>query len=247
MAYLPIITAVISGLLVWVLGRWNTNREERKQEKKRLNRLLYNMLELKHWVDKEISAEPFVTKAMEQMCVTIKAIEPERTDAELSEMFTVIAAGIKRAIFKQPQLPRLEQNISEIVRDYSEIDPFFAYDLTGKYQLTENLELMKDYLNGVIPEDMELPDATAFMNQLMRPTFLGELQKDLIIHLPQIAGMIGPETLETVRKNHLNTKVPVNTADLERYCREMIPQLIAAANALAEQQPSENHLSLPDE
>jgi hypothetical protein len=40
-------------------GGWSANKDERKQEKKRLNRHLYNMLELKHGVDKEISAEPF--------------------------------------------------------------------------------------------------------------------------------------------------------------------------------------------
>ncbi|OKS84811.1 hypothetical protein [Mucilaginibacter polytrichastri] len=41
MVYLPIITAIISGLLVWALGRWNANKDERKQEKKRLSRLQY--------------------------------------------------------------------------------------------------------------------------------------------------------------------------------------------------------------
>ena len=39
-------------------------------------------------------------------------------------MAGLISAGMKRVIFKEPQLFRLEQNIAEVVRDYSEIDPF---------------------------------------------------------------------------------------------------------------------------
>lgn len=54
MIYLPLFTSLISGLLGWFLGRLNTSKEDRKQEIKRLNRLLYNMLQLKMWV--------FVTK-----------------------------------------------------------------------------------------------------------------------------------------------------------------------------------------
>lgn len=129
MVYLPIITAIISSLLVWALGRWNANKDERKQEKKRLNRLLYNMLELKHWVDNEICVEPFIARYMEKMTAAIKTLDPEMTEAEIAEMAGLISARMKRVIFKQPQLFRLEQNIAEIVRDYSEIDPFFAYNL----------------------------------------------------------------------------------------------------------------------
>jgi hypothetical protein len=237
MIYLPIITAIISGLLVWALGRWNASKDEHKQEKKRLNRLLYNMLELKHWVDKEVSAEPFITCYMEKMTVAIQIAVPDKSQAELAEMSAIISSGIKRVIFKQPQLSRLEQNITEIVRDYSEIDPFFAFDLTGKYQLTENLELMKEYLTGVVPGDVDMPDATAFMNQLLRPTMLADLQRDLIKHLPQIAGMISDNTLAMVNKNHLSSKAEIDEAELEKYVRDMIPRLIASAALFAEQLP----------
>jgi hypothetical protein len=247
MVYLPIITAIISGLLVWALGRWNASKDEHKQEKKRLNRLLYNMLELKHWIDKEISAEPFITRYMEKMTAAIKTFDPDKTEAEIREMTGLIAAGIKRLIFKQPQLPRLEQNIAEIVRDYSEIDPFFAYDLTGKYQLTENLGLVKEYLAGVIPEEVDMLEATAFMNQLLRPTMLADLQRDLITHLPQIANLISAHTLETINENHLGQKAEIDEDELEKYCQEMIPRLIASAASFAEQQPVQNPLSLSDE
>jgi hypothetical protein len=247
MIYLPIITAIISGLLVWALGRWNANKDEHKQEKKRLNRLLYNMLELKHWVDKEISAEPFIARYMGKMTAAIKTLDPEKTEAEIVEMAGLISAGIKRVIFKQPQLPRLEQNIAEIVRDYSEINPFFAFDLTGKYQLTENLELMKEYLVGVVPEDIDMPEATAFMNQLLRPTMLADLQRDLITHLPQIAKMINDHTLKMINENHLSQKAEIDEGELENYCQEMIPRLMASVASLAEQQPAQNPLSLPDE
>ncbi|PWK68281.1 hypothetical protein LX99_04805 [Mucilaginibacter oryzae] len=237
MVYLPIITAIISGLLVWALGRWNASKDEHKQEKKRLNRLLYNMLELKHWVDKELSAEPFIAGYMEKMMATILVAAPDKSQAELAEMTAIISAGIKRVILKQPQLPRLEQHIAEIVRDYSEIDPFFAYDLTGKYQLTENLELMKEYLTGVVPQDVDMPEATAFMNQLMCPTMLADLQRDLIVHLPQIAGMINDRALSIVNENHLSSKAEIDEAGLENYIQETMPRLIASVRIFAEQQP----------
>ncbi|OKS84810.1 hypothetical protein [Mucilaginibacter polytrichastri] len=196
------------------------------------------MLELKHWVDKEISVEPFIARYIEKMTAAIKTLDPERTEAEIAEMAGLISAGIKRVIFKQPQLFRLEQNIAEIVHDYSEIDPFFAYDLTGKYQLTENLELMKEYLTGVVPEDSDMPEATAFMNQLLRPTMLADLQRDLITHLPQIAKMINDHTLKTINENHLSQKAEIDEDGLENYCEEMIPRLMASVASLAEQQPA---------
>lgn len=240
MTYLPILTAVVSGLLVWLLGRFNTHKEDRKQEIKRLNRLLYNLLELKHWIDKEISADAFIAEYAEKMIAAIAAIDESRSEEQLSELKMILASGIKRVIVKQPQLQRLEQNINEIVKDYSEIDPFFAYDLTGKYQLTENLAFIKDSIGDIVPGAELIPNASLFMGQLIRPSLLADLQQDLVHHLPQIAAMINKKALTRVKKEYLSTVVPIDSAAIDTYCRDMLPNLINSASQFAEQEIVEN-------
>jgi hypothetical protein len=235
MIYLPIITALVSGFLVWALGRWSVRKEERKQENKKLNRLLYNILELKHWVDKEINAEAFTKMYSAKMVEAMKTHVPELPEEVLAEMTNVTTSGIKQLILKQPQLLRLEQNIAEIVRDYSEIDPFFAYDLTGKYQLTEYMENMKSFIGNIVPENIDLSEATTFANQLLRPAMLEDLQKDLVIHLPQIARMIGAKTAQKVLKDHLSSKTEIDEEALNDYCQKMLPQLVSSAKAMSDQ------------
>ena len=228
MNFLSFAGTILAGLLGWCYGRLNVRSEEKKQQQKRLKRLLYNMLELKNWVDRMIGAEAVTIRYRERMIAGIAARYPEKEPAELVEIGHKISAGLKQMVLQLPQTARLEQTITEIIREFSEIDPFFAYELTGKYQLTETLDLIKNWAAGLVPGADSVTQTSLFLDQLLRPVMLAELQRDLIAHLPQIATQIGKATLTTVQKEHLSTAVVLDSPAMENYCNEMLPRLFAS-------------------
>jgi hypothetical protein len=234
MTFIPIIGALITGLLGWLIARLNIRSDEKKQERKRLRRLLYNMLELKSWVDKVISAEMFTDSYADKMLVAIGVRYPEKQQEELVEMKDILSPLLKKMILDQPQNPWLEQNINEIIREFSEIDPFFAYDLTGKYQLNEMLERIKNSVSNLVAEAESAPQASLFLDHLLRPVMMVELQRDLKIHLPQIAKLIDKKTLAIVQSKYLDTEVLNNDAALESYCNEMLPRLFTSIDQFSE-------------
>ncbi|MBD1385828.1 hypothetical protein IDJ75_11105 [Mucilaginibacter rigui] len=241
MIYIPIFTAVVAGLLGLFIGRLNVKSEEKKQERKRLRRLLYNMLELKNWVDKVISAETLSGKYVERMTAAIASRYPEMQNDEVNKVETMISSGLKKMVINQPQTVRLEQNINDIIRDFSEIDPFFAYDLTGKYQLNEILEQIKFSINDLVPEEESVSQASAFLDRLLRPVMMAELQHDLNIHLPIIAKLIDKNTTATIRSKFIHGSTANSEEDLERYCNEMLPCLFTTIDQLLGLKTFEEH------
>lgn len=120
----------------------------------------------------------------------IKEFGPESVEGE-EHFKSIIVKILKDSIVQQGKIAEIENNIDATIIELSEIYPIFAYELSGRYKIKENIENAEQYFQTIANQLEEFPTE---IKDWIKPKISNELIADLDEYIKLIAKRIGRKT-----------------------------------------------------
>jgi len=188
---------------------------------------LFNLLELKSWVEKEV----FIDEQLNRL-LTIYADEVGQKMPEggvyVREKQAWMLQYIKKKFLSTDKFTAIGESIDITLKELSEIDPLFAFQLSGIYNITEKMNLVKSYLEGLSTEieiEVETQNNDTVFDDMLRPQIINDifvqLQQDVLL----VAKMIDMKTYEKVTGMRQQIITPIDEADFKRFMAPMITKI----------------------
>lgn len=143
-----IIPAII-GLTGLLLGLfWNQFfawRRNKREQRAKLNYLLFNLLELYHFFSRNNFAEPikmYISK-LEERFGNIPAEEKPQVE---SFLISLIKERVQE--LNDDEIDQLSEHYENAVKEVAQINPFLAYRLSGQSKKLDNLDAVHDYFDS---------------------------------------------------------------------------------------------------
>jgi hypothetical protein len=214
---LPVITLII-GFGLAEFGKYSADR---KNDRKKLKRLLFNLLELRWLLRQEIVLNSTISKYIERFNIKINDEFGSNSVESTNYIKPVITKILKDLIVQPEKINEIEQNIDATIIELSELYPIFAYKLSGRYKIKEKLENAEKYFQAVSNQFEEFP--TEIKNWI-QPKISNTLISDLDDYIIVIAKKIDRKTI----KNVSEILSPVNendTSDIDEIMKEYINEM----------------------
>jgi hypothetical protein len=223
--YIGALSSIIVCLLAWCLNLLGKLGEQQLQDSKKINRVVFNLLELKFWVEKELALEAQLTPLLDRYVKDLASNQIALTEQFISQMRSVVSAQVKHLLSEGGEIPEIEGKLDEIVSELAEVDPIFAFVLKDKYKLTPHILRARQLITGLAGADN--PEIQAqVINGLMRPRILADLGQELDQNLPALAKKAGRKTYRGYKKLVLQQPVPIDAeklnAFMEGYVRDLL-------------------------
>jgi len=176
------IISIIALVIGFSLGQLGDFFKNKKENRKKYNILLFNLLELRHMSILEIYGyQDIINAYMERMKVKFYELyhsneipELSASENDLKTALSLGEKGLKDQLLENPDNIKkywnIENKITELIPSISEINPLFAYYLNNTFSLTgrmksEELDLTKYGCEGNNPFDVtELTKKKGFEN-----------------------------------------------------------------------------------
>lgn len=138
---LPIFGVVIG----WLLSESGKIITDKRQDSKKLKKLLYFLLELRHYLTIEFSREESFIKYIELLLLILNNDKQKYNISEEINLKNHDFNSIYEQIFNsidnnKDKLIFLEENIDKTVLELSEFLPIIAYELSGSYNIKDKLQ-----------------------------------------------------------------------------------------------------------
>ncbi len=197
------------GVLVgWLLSERAKVFADKRQDKRKLRKLLFFLLELRYHFAKELSTELDIDKYLKIFSTTLS--KKLNTEVDLLagqpipyDVKPFILELLQKATVKgrDDKFEYLSTNIDKILMDLAEIDPLLAFELNGRHNIKERLsranELYSEMEEFATSQNEQIPfDLRQFFN----PKLTKELLEDLDESIEKIAGKIGRKLVSEVKK-----------------------------------------------
>lgn len=201
MEWIKTIFPLVGVLIGWLLSESGKLITDKRQDKRKLKKLLFFLLELRYYFSKEITIEndmDRMVKLMQQKMA--KSLGLSENDPQLdinNDTFRqLLGVIIKKNNLEDSRLQYLTENIGEIIIELAEILPIMAYELSGQHDIKARLSGFETYLNAVNSLTDEIPfDFKKWFN----PKLTKELLKDLEDSILLIANRIDRKTAKSVK------------------------------------------------
>lgn len=201
MSWIDKILPILGVLLGWILSEYGKYFTDKKNDKKKLKKLLFNLLELRWLLEREIRLErelnTFLSKLRDKIILKFGG-NPEDIENSIAETRPIIYELIKDNLLVEPEkIKEIELKIDSTIAELSEIYPVFAHELNGQYKIKDKLEQSEKYfdklklLSGEPPLDIK---------DWIQPKLSHELFEKLQGFIIEIAGRIGYKTKKDVLK-----------------------------------------------
>lgn len=189
---LPIGTLVFG----WFLNEYGKYLVGRKEDKRKLKRLLFNLLELRHILKQiaeiEISFDSTFAKAKE-----MSLYEIDSQDDTYNEAKKKLIKAFQDVFLNSERIDYVGSHIEKVVNELSEIDPVFAFELKDKYNVKAKLQRMNTFI-----KDIEAAFGSEHFKfdyiQWFMPKVTAKLLADLDGHIKHISNRISWLTWRSV-------------------------------------------------
>jgi hypothetical protein len=227
-AYFPSIITIVVCCLSWYLIRVNQNTDLKRQENRKLNRLVFNLLELKYWVDEEVDLDRQLSYVLDAYENEVIRQASDITRDDFKRIRVTIIDILKQQIPTHSRIAGLEDTIEDIIKELAEVDPVFAFELTGKYQLTVNTGRIAGLMEAAGTSGAGGEVSGMIVSQVLRPKMLKDLQVDLQINVPLIAKKAGKKIYKRVQELPPSTAAEVDKNEVSQFLKELVPTLTRA-------------------
>lgn len=215
MELIKTILPLIGVALGWLFSESEKIFADKKQNKRKLKKLLFFLLELRYRFGRELSIELGFDQYFETMKTKMAdKFGLDKNDPELDLSVDAWKPIIEEIIIKpknqDSKFEYLSENIDRVLVELAEIFPILAYELNGQHNIKERLSSVDNYFDEIQSMTDEIPfDIKKWFN----PKLTKELLTDLDESIEKIAKQIDKETLNISREkiaemtfNHDNTK-----------------------------------------
>jgi hypothetical protein len=208
-------------LLGWGLAEYGKIIVDKRSDKKKLNTLLFYLLELRYHLKREFSFETDFVKYISNLEVRLtKEFGPE-VKIGIEQAKPLFAAMKQKHFSEDTQVEMLEKNIDNVIIDLAEILPVFAYELSGQHRIKERLE----------KAELLFSEADEYLSQLpfdikswFEPKVTEQLIKDLDDNIIRIANKLENRTYNEVRRK-LKHQTAVDNSDVNDLINDYIDQI----------------------
>jgi len=200
---LPVITLILG----WGISEFGKFSAERKNNIKKFKKLLFNLLELRWLLKREIDLNNDITLYIGSLKQKITANFGEDAfgDAEVNMIKPMITEILKNKIVQPDKIKEIEINIDYTINELAEIYPVFAYELSGRFKIKERLEGAENYFSEVSEFIEEMPKE---LTEWIQPKLSNELFEELDEYILEIAKKINRKT-----KRDIEEKFSINNSD----------------------------------
>jgi hypothetical protein len=214
---LPVITLIFG----FALAQFGKYFADRKNDRKKLKKLLFNLLELRWLLKQEIELNEKITKLIERLKIKLTT-EFGAESADGAEYFKPMITKILRdSIVKPEKITKIENNIDNTIEELAEIYPIFAYELSGRYKIKEKLNNADEYFQKVTDNFEEFPTE---IKDWIEPKISTELISDFDEYIIAIAKKIGRKTNKNVSEK-LEPHDENDNSELDKFIDEYIAEV----------------------
>ncbi len=202
MEWIKTILPLIGVTLGWILSEKGKLFADKRQDKRKLKKLLFFLLELRFHFAKELSIELDIDKYINIFKNKVAdKMGLDKNDPEFNVGVNAWKPFIEQMISKQKtqdnKFEYLADNIDKILIELAEIYPILAYELSGQHNIKERLNKANDYFGEVQSAIEEIPfDIKEWIN----PKLTKDLLKYLDESIESIACQIDKQTLKTSKE-----------------------------------------------
>ncbi|WP_420578646.1 hypothetical protein [Ekhidna sp.] len=197
MEWIKIITPLVGVLLGWGLSERAKIWADKRQDKRKLRRLLFFVLELRFHFSRELRAQTEIDKYFSKLIQKAKLEFGDEVELGAELYKPMVTQILKKHFEGNNKIDFLEQNIDEVIISLSEVFPVFAYELNGQYNIRERLQQAEDYLGNFEELTNQLPfDIEAWIKPKLTENLLDEIDSTL----RKISNKVGSRTWSQVQQ-----------------------------------------------
>lgn len=197
--FLPLGTLIIG----WYLSEFGKFSSEKKNDKKKIKKLLFNMLELRWLIRKELNLKNEISNYFKKMKLKFPNEFSMTSQNELNQLQNIISEAIKKT-FDSSRIKEIEKNIDSTVNELAEIYPIYAFELIDTYKIKKRLDNIETYFEEV---QRNTDEKALEFKEWLEPKISFDLLQELDHQIIVIARKIDKKTeREILRKFYKNSK-----------------------------------------
>ena len=228
MEWIKTILPLIGVGLGWFLSERGKIFADKRQDKRKLKKLLFFLLELRFHFARELSMELDIDKYISVLKNKLAdKFGLDKNDADLDVGVNAWKPFIEQMISKTKtqdnKFEYLAENIDKILIELAEIYPILAYELSGQHNIKERLNKANDYFGEVQSTIQEIPfDIKEWIN----PKLTKDLLKDLDESIEKIASQIDKLTLKASQEKIEKMSFEEEDSEMETFVDEYLEKVI---------------------
>lgn len=228
MELIKAIFPLLGVLIGWLLSESGKIFADKRQDRRKLKKLLYFLLELRFHFAKELSIELDLDKYIE----TIKNKMATKLGIDKNDPEFVLGVSAWRPFIEQiltksktqeNKFEHLTENIDKVLIDLAEIFPILAYELSGQHNIKERLNKFDNYLSEIKTMTDEVPFD---IKQWINPKLTKELLADLDESILKIAKKIDKQTTKFSKEKITKMSNEDDDQEMETFLDEYLEKVI---------------------
>lgn len=220
--FLPILGVAIG----WGLSEFSKSILDRKNDKRKFKKLLFNLLELRWLLKREVNLIQDISVYLEKLKSKLEIEFGKESNGELDFFKPIITEILKEKIVDPVKIKLMESNLDITILELSEIYPVFAYELSDRYKIKEKLEKADKYFEEVSSYIENFP---IDIKEWIQPKLSEELIDELDKYILAIARKIGWRTKKNI-KNKLRPFSNNNDEEMDKLIDEYIERIKPIVN-----------------
>ncbi|WP_423819965.1 hypothetical protein V5739_05525 [Salinimicrobium sp. TIG7-5_MAKvit] len=229
MNFISIISPLIGVILGFTLSQFEEFFKERKNKKRTLNKLLFNLLNLYSVLYGDLKFEESIGKFFEKFSKKMSGEISDQEKKELVQVKEFINNNLKHHFVDEEKHKFIENNIENIINELAEINPVFAFELDKQYKIKERVQRTDSYLSDI---KLNLGEAPFDIEKWIRPELTNQLLKNLSEVVLDIAKSINSKTYEKLKIETLPTIEENDTENSEELINDFIAKIETVGNTI---------------
>lgn len=215
---------VIAVIIAWSLGYAAQLQKNTKEDKTKLKRLLYNLLELHSCLSREKNFHEKINEMMDLFMLESKK-QVEISDEDMQTLKRMAIKALREHMPMQKNLPNFEAATETIIKDLSEVDPIFAFELAGKFQISEKMNVMASYLSNFDSMASGAHAKNVLLTEVLRPQIVGTILAELEEYIHSIAKKLDRKTFRRAKSAIVNTSA-IDFSDMPHVVQDYFSQAL---------------------
>ncbi|SJZ32072.1 hypothetical protein [Sediminibacterium ginsengisoli] len=217
MEWIKLILPLLGVLFGWGLAESGKIFTDKKQDRRKLKKLLFLLLEIRNYLVNEYSIDKEIDIFLNQLSKKVKEKTGQEIDDAMGQIKPLILPVISKLKNEDSNVDFLEKSIDDVISELAEVIPLFAYELNGQHRIKERLKNADQYFTEFESYISQVPfDLKGWIQPKLTSELLTTLNENIIV----IAGRIDRKTKKEVKAlidKTNDTSNPRLNAFLEEY------------------------------
>ncbi|MFN8865515.1 MAG: hypothetical protein ACK5W1_14460 [Flavobacteriales bacterium] len=201
MDWIKTLLPLVGVALGWLLSESGKILTDRRKDRRKLNKTLYFLLELRYQFTQELMLGSELDRLQEVLKTKLaEKLGLLEDDPELAHIFQLVFPVMKNELSGQlernSRYEYLSENIDAMMIELSEVFPILTFELTGQHKLRERLENASSYFRKM---QEQIKQAPFDLGEWFSPELTNDLLEDLDDSILQVASLVGRSMLKKAR------------------------------------------------